>query len=281
MGGSCATGACQIVSAFAYSAQGLGDELSRALAFLHGAAPIFFPLLAGLIGACVAHSIGRAVERWPKVTGWKAEAGGALLSPPPYLRMARASGGLVLPIISWLPYSGAGAIGRWAYPAVEMSFALVWAGAIAWTGPAFSTWILLTACSLAFFCAWLDLVCHEIPDNLTVPLAFLGLLFSPVEPDAINRIWGALFCGAAVLGAFKLVASAKQVDGVSLGDVAFLGAAGAWVGICGSFTLILASVVAYIAYAGPLRRSGVLWAPMGPALAVGFVFAILSGVRLI
>ncbi len=187
MSGSCATGACQIVSAFSYSAQGLGDELSRALASLHGAAPIFFPLLGALIGACVAHAIGRSVERWPKMNGWKAEDGGALLQPPPYLRMARASGGIVVPIISWLPYSGAGAVSRWAYPAIEMTFALAWAAAIAWTGPAFSTWILLSAFSLAFFCAWLDLVCHEIPDCLTVPLAFLGLLFSPIEPDAIFR----------------------------------------------------------------------------------------------
>ncbi len=285
---SCSTGACQLVAAIGYSVSGILDPIGERIFSLHETYPIFLPIIAGIIGATVASLIGLLADRLPRIHGWgvKQEHGLTLSSPSshcdscgdpiPWLSL--------IPVLGWIHSEGrCGSCGSkvpWIYPAAEALTAIVSAAAIAWTGPLLSTWLMLLAAYGVLFCAWIDWKSHEIPDAATVPLAFLGLLASPIEVDAVSRIWGALACGVTVLLVFKVVGDIKRVDTTSLGDVAMAGACGAWLGVCGGFTFLFAAVVAYLAYAIPLRNRGTVWVPMGPGLAVGFLAIATTGLRL-
>ena len=288
-GSTCAEGACQLIAAIGYVVGGIAEPLANKIAAMHEALPVFFPMIAAMIGATAASFVGLLADRLPRIHGWgtKPELGLTLSSPSshcdscgepiPWLAL--------IPIVGWIHSEGrcrsCGARVPWIYPVSEAVCALISAAAIAWTGPLLSTWLLLLAAYILMFCGWIDLKSHEIPDGATVPLAFLGLIASPIEPDALSRIWGALTCGATVLLVFKVVGDLKRVDTMSLGDVALAGACGAWLGVCGGFTFLFAAVVAYLGYAVPLRSRGTLWVPMGPALGIGFLFVAVTGVRLL
>ena len=80
---------------------------------------------------------------------------------------------------------------------------------------------------------------------------------------------------------FKFIGDFKKIDALSLGDVFLAGAFGAWLGVCGGPTFLVAVAVAYLVYAIPRHRKGVVWTPMGPALGIGFMTVAVSGLRFI
>lgn len=124
--------------------------------------------------------------------------------------------------------------------------------------------------------SWIDWKEQIIPEELTWFLLFSGFLFSPFELDLYSKVIGAAMgCGAVWL-TFLVVGLLKNVNTHAGGDVALAAAAGAWLGISGAPTFILLSSLVYIAYALPLRFRGIIWVPMGPALAFGLLFTFAS-----
>lgn len=276
-------------------AQSVGDGLS-ALSQAMGesatnvalVAPWFWPMTAGIAGAIIASFVGVVVDRLPRMHGWhgRPEHGLSLASPPSHCDHcgSRLDPISLLPVAGWLIRKGRCASCGHAvpavYPIVEAGTALASAAIIAGAGPT-ATGLLGCLCLWVLVLAsWMDWSSHEIPDAITVPFFFAGLILSPLDPSALSRAIGAALAAGFVWLAFRLTGAVKGVDAMSYGDVALVAALGAWCGLCSVPYLLLASVGAYLVYAIPLRHRGTTWVPMGPALSIGFATIALFGLRI-
>lgn len=161
----------------------------------------------------------------------------------------------------------------WVYPLIEVVTAAI-SGLIAWKfglGPVGLSLLLITWTGLAL--AWTDHLHQVLPEVITLPMIWAGLLLSPFEPDPYARILGA-FIGCAVMWfAFKVASSARGERLLSGGDLALAAAGGAWVGIQHLPLFIGAASVFFILEAAPLRRKGVVMIPFGPAIAAALLVA--------
>lgn len=158
-----------------------------------------------------------------------------------------------IPLLSWLALRGrcryCGASISWQYPLVEALTALA-SAVIAWkTGfgwelaPALVfTWVLIAASGI-------DVRTQLLPDQLTLPLMWLGLLLSllPLRVDAATAIVGAAIgylCLWAVYWLFKLMTGK---EGMGYGDFKLLAALGAWMGPLALLpTVLLSSLIGAI-----------------------------------
>ena len=91
-------------------------------------------------------------------------------------------------------------------------------------------------------------------------------------------------CEGAAIGAIfwllrRLYFAFRDVQGLGLGDVKFLAAAGIWVGIAGLPMLLLVAALTALACAGVMRLAGRQLTgqtsmSFGPFLAIGLLFTI-------
>jgi len=168
------------------------------------------------------------------------------------------------------------------YPLIEsltgiLSAVVLWRFGPSWTALAalFFTWTLIAA-------AGIDLRTQLLPDQLTLPLLWLGLLIAliPLFADARAAIIGAaigylvLWC---VYWGFKLLTGK---EGMGFGDFKLLAALGAWMGPLALLPIVLlSSLIGAIVGLIALRARGQHHStpiPFGPFLAaagwVWFVF---------
>lgn len=170
----------------------------------------------------------------------------------------------------------------WQYPLVELLSALACA-VIAWrfgfgwpllAALAF-TWILIAASGI-------DARTQLLPDQLTLPLLWLGLLLSlfPVFVGPSEAILGAAVGWASLWLVFWLFKWMTGKEGMGYGDFKLLGALGAWMGVTALLPVILLSslvgalvggIVLFVA--GKDRSTPI---PFGPFIALAgwiwFVF---------
>ncbi|WP_157648545.1 prepilin peptidase [Thiobacillus denitrificans] len=195
-----------------------------------------------------------------------------------------------VPLLSWLWLRGrcsacSAPIGA-RYPLVELLTALL-SAAVAWKwgvsaqtlGALLLVWTLV---ALAF----IDLGTTLLPDSLTLPLLWLGLLFNlgghfASLPDAVIGAiagYGVLW---SVYWLFKLVTGK---DGMGYGDFKLLAALGAWLGWqLLPVTLLLSSVVGAaigIAMIVLVKHDRRVPIPFGPYLAGGGLVALFFGADL-
>jgi leader peptidase (prepilin peptidase)/N-methyltransferase len=192
-----------------------------------------------------------------------------------------------IPVVSWLMLRGKCA--RCAapisarYPLVEILGAAL-AALVAWrfgysTALAYGlvyVWVML---ALAF----IDFDTQLLPDDLTLPLLWLGLIanVAGTYTDLRSAVLGAvggymiLWC---VYWAFRLIA---KKEGMGFGDFKLLAAIGAWTGwqvlpvvivISAGLGAVIGSVVLALSKKGADTRI-----PFGPYLALGGVAALLWG----
>lgn len=134
-------------------------------------------------------------------------------------------------------------------------------------------------CLLCAFLAWIDIRDGIIPDWLNLTIAGLGLAKIMSTGDLSAGI-EALGEGAAIGALFwllrRLYFAYRGVQGLGLGDVKFLGAAGIWVGITGIPPVLLIATVTALACAGVMQLSGSSLTArtslsFGPFLAAGLL----------
>jgi leader peptidase (prepilin peptidase) / N-methyltransferase len=198
-----------------------------------------------------------------------------------------------IPVLSWLALRGrcAGCQARISprYPAVELLTALLFA-ATAWVLP----WpaqalagLVLTAALIAL--TFIDFDEQLLPDNITLPLLWAGLLFNllagergfaTVNDAVIGAIAGYLFLWLVYQG-FKL---ATGREGMGYGDFKLLAALGAWLGWQMLPLIILLSAVVGalvgIAMILLLGRDRQVPIPFGPYLAAAGWIALCWGPQL-
>jgi leader peptidase (prepilin peptidase)/N-methyltransferase len=196
-----------------------------------------------------------------------------------------------IPIVSWILLRGRCANCKSPisarYPFVElltciMSFIVISAYGITWLGFSYLalTWMLIAL-------ALIDYDTMLLPDNMTLPLLWMGLFMNLV----LGPEGGAVGIEAAIVGAlagylllwtvfwaFKLVTGK---DGMGYGDFKLLAALGAWLGWQVLPLTILLSAVAGLIIGGGLMLTKVLKRenpiPFGPFLAIaGWIMLIWS-----
>ncbi len=171
------------------------------------------------------------------------------------------------------------------YPVVELSTGLLFAFcALRWGNtPAALAWCGFSAALLAL--AVIDWDTTLLPDDITLPLLWAGLVFAALQfnpavglPDAL---WGAVAGYLSLWGvywAFKLVTGKK---GMGYGDFKLFAALGAWFGWSALVPIILmASVIGAVVgigmkFSSGLREGG--YVPFGPFLAGAGFTAMVFG----
>jgi leader peptidase (prepilin peptidase)/N-methyltransferase len=195
-----------------------------------------------------------------------------------------------IPVISWLVLRGKCSACKAPisarYPAVEavtglLSAALIWHFGSGWVG--------LASLGFAYLLVAMTLIDYDtktLPDDLTYPLLWLGLLVNlngglvPLRDAVIGAIAGYMVLWT-VNALFQLV---RGVPGMGNGDFKLLAALGAWLGWAMLPTIvILSSVVgavvglSLILFAGRARDNPI---PFGPYLAAAGMIALFYGIPL-
>lgn len=175
----------------------------------------------------------------------------------------------------------------WRYPLVEALTALLFLAAAWHFGVGAQA--VGAAVMLAFLIALaaIDLDTYLLPDGLTLPLLWLGLLvnvqslFVPLDEAVVGAIAGYLSLWS-VYWLFKL---ATGKEGMGHGDFKLLAALGAWLGWKMLLPILLVSSIvgavvgiALIAFAGHDRAKPI---PFGPYLILGGVLCLFAGQTLI
>ena len=181
-----------------------------------------------------------------------------------------------IPIFSWLVLRGrcAACNARIStrYPAVEVLTALVSLTVVAVFGYTWDAMFALLFSWLLIAMALIDFDTRLLPDNLTLPLLWLGLLFNSsggfvdLQSAVIGAAAGYLILWSVYWG-FKLLTGK---EGMGYGDFKLLAALGAWLGWQALPMVILISSVVGILLGGTvlLIRKSREPIPFGPFLAI-------------
>ncbi len=265
--------------------------------------PLWLGATVGLLGLCVGSFLNVVIHRLPLMMErqWKAEC--AELEgrdPPVFERLdlshppsrcpscgARITALQNVPVASWLALRGKCAGCRAPisarYPLVEVlggALAVLMAWRFGFSG-ALAAALVYAWAMLAL--TFIDFDTQLLPDDITLPLLWLGLLANAF--GAFTDLRSAVFGAAGgylilwtVYWAFRLIA---KKEGMGYGDFKLLAAIGAWTG-----WQVLPFVVVVSAGLGAVIGSVFLWLarkgtdtriPFGPYLALGGIAALVWG----
>ncbi|QDQ26351.1 prepilin peptidase [Chitinimonas arctica] len=192
-----------------------------------------------------------------------------------------------IPVLSWLVLRGRCRHCKTAisvrYPVVELATGLISAG-LAWHfgwGPAAFGAIVFSWVLMALF--WIDVDTYLLPDSLTLPLLWLGLLinldatFVPLSHAVVGAAAGYL-CLWLVYWLFKLTTGK---EGMGYGDFKLLAAIGAWLGWQAlPIVILLSSLVGAVIGIALHLLANRGWSkplPFGPYLAMAGLIALIWG----
>ncbi|MCK9539840.1 prepilin peptidase [Dokdonella sp.] len=182
-----------------------------------------------------------------------------------------------IPLLSWLMLGGRCRYCRTPisrqYPLVELltalaSAAVAWQFGFGWPLAAglVLTWTLIAASGI-------DVRTQFLPDQLTLPLLWLGLLLSlvPVFISPAAAIIGAAVGYFSLWAVFWLFKLATGKEGMGYGDFKLLAALGAWMGVASLLPIILLSSLVGAIIGGILlamhRQGRDTPIPFGPFIA--------------
>ncbi|CBW73855.1 Type 4 prepilin peptidase pilD [Mycetohabitans rhizoxinica HKI 454] len=175
---------------------------------------------------------------------------------------------------------------RWRYPLIESACALFAALSLAAFGPTPTALIAFAFCAALLAMSAIDLETKLLPDSLTLPLLWAGLLinlhavFAPLDAAVIGAAAGYLSLWA-VYWLFKLV---RGAEGIGYGDFKLFAAIGAWFGWSPLLQVILVASVcgAIVGLGATLAKRMRLEEPLpfGPFLAGAAVLTLFGGTPL-
>jgi leader peptidase (prepilin peptidase) / N-methyltransferase len=192
-----------------------------------------------------------------------------------------------IPLLSWLWLKGkcsaCGVRISARYPLVELATGALFA-AVAWrfgAQPATLAWCAFAA--VVFALALIDWDTTLLPDSLTLPLLWGGLVASALGWTIpwSSALWGAVAGYLALWSVYQLFKLATGKEGMGHGDFKLLAALGAWLGWPMLVPIILAAsaigaVVGLVMKASGQLREG-RYVPFGPFLAGAGLAVMLIG----
>ena len=267
---------------------------------------ILWPLVA-LLGLCLGSFLNVVIVRLPVMLmlGWRAEAREALELPVeepkrfnllvPRSLCPRCEAPIAwhdnLPLVGWFKRRGRCASCETRispqYPLVELAGAGLALAVVALYGATWQGLFILAACLVLLALAVIDLRIQLLPDALTLPLLWTGLLyqllFQPwMLPASVIGAMAGYLALWSVYWLFKLVTGK---EGMGYGDFKLLAALGAWLGWQYlPLVLILSSAVGALVGLGlQLTQPRLRGAPMpfGPFLVGAGLLALLVGETLL
>jgi leader peptidase (prepilin peptidase)/N-methyltransferase len=275
------------------------DALAADLPFLIGS--------TALLGLLIGSFLNVVALRLPKMmeADWRAEAHALLeltpATPPAKVTLthppsccpqcqAPIRAWQNIPVLSWLLLRGRCASCRTPisiqYPLVELASAIL-SGACAWRfgwSPQLAaalvfTWVLIAATVI-------DLRETLLPDDLTLPLMWLGLALSTsgVFVGMSASIWGAIGGYLSLWSIYHLFRLVTGKEGMGYGDFKLMAALGAWFGAAAlPLMLLLSSLVGAAVGIGLivfLKHDRRVPIPFGPYLAGAGWLMLIWGAEL-
>ena len=263
-------------------------------------------IASGLVGLCIGSFLNVVIHRLPQMmeAEWSsqcAELRGEILSPSPATPLTLARPGSRcphcghairayenIPLISYFlilrgKCSSCGQAISLRYPIVEACTGLL-SAFVAWhLGPT-------SACIGALLLIWglialtgIDIDTQLLPDSITLPLLWLGLLFNlfGTFTDLPSAVIGAMAGYLSLWSVFWLFKLATGKEGMGYGDFKLLAALGAWLGWQMLPAIILLSsvvgAVVGIALIVLAKHGRNVPIPFGPYLAAAGVIALFWG----
>jgi leader peptidase (prepilin peptidase)/N-methyltransferase len=259
-------------------------------------------ILAGVLGLLVGSFLNVVILRLPErmAAGWRQEARDVLELeddaaplPPGIVREPshcprckhRLAASDNIPLFSWLLLRGrcryCKAPISIQYPLVELLSAILSAIVVWKFGP---TWVALAGLVFTWTLialAGIDFRTQLLPDQLTFPLLWLGLLLSllPMFVAAPSAIIGAAAGYLSLWSVYWLFKLLTGKEGMGYGDFKLLAALGAWMGPVSLLPIILLSSLIGALIGGTLialrRHQRELPMPFGPFIAAaGWVWLV-------
>ena len=258
---------------------------------------------AGIFGLAVGSFLNVVIHRLPKMmeNEWAAQCAELrneeVTERPPYnLAVPRSAcpgcGHQItaaenIPVISWLILRGKCSACKTPisarYPIVEAANALLWVACVAHFGATAQALGAMFFASSLLVLALIDFDTTLLPDDITLPLLWAGLLLNLFGlytslPSAVIGAMAGYLSLWSVYWAFKLLTGK---EGMGYGDFKLLGAMGAWLGWHMLPLLILLSscvgAVLGIALIILSKRGKDIPMPFGPYLAAAGAIALFWG----
>ena len=263
---------------------------------------VFVPSCA-VVGLCVGSFLNVVIHRLPKIMErqWRADCAefSGTQSPPaetfnlvvPRSRCPSCGHGITalenIPLVSYVVLGGKCSACKTRisprYPLVEALTGLL-SGYTAWRfGFSAAAFGALLFCWALIALAFIDLDTSFLPDNITMPLLWAGLLLNlfGIFTDLKSAVIGAAGGYLALWSVFWTYKLATGKEGMGYGDFKLLGAIGAWLGWkMLPLTILLSSVagaaigIALMVFARHERDRPI---PFGPYLAIAGLIALFHG----
>ena len=249
---------------------------------MNGAAPdLFAVVLAAIVGSMVGSFLNVVIIRLPE--------GRSIVRP------GSACGGCGtpvrwydnVPVLAWLWLKGrcraCGVRLSVQYPLVEAGTGLLAVAAVLAFGVTLDALIAFAFLAALVAVSGIDLRIREIPDAISLPGTFIGLLVSPWS-GLVSSPSAALVGALAGAGGLYLVAATyewiRDQEGMGLGDVkllAMIGAVLGWEALVPTVLLasLVGAVVGIALTVAKGRRDLALAIPFGPFLALGAAVTLL------
>jgi len=261
------------------------------------------PLALALLGLVVGSFLNVVVHRLPLILerGWKRESAdllGVSVELSAEIGIARprsrcpSCGHTItwyenIPVLSWLWLRGrcSACDSRISarYPVVELLTAVLFA-ATAWrfdAQPVTLLWCSFIAVLVAL--AAIDWDTTLLPDNLTQPLLWAGLLASALgwTVPLAAALWGAVAGYLSLWSVYWLFKLTTGKEGMGFGDFKLLAALGAWLGWSMILPIVLGASLLGAVVGLVMKASGALregrFVPFGPFLAGAGAIVMLAG----
>ncbi len=259
--------------------------------------------LAAAVGLCIGSFLNVVIHRLPKMMerGWQEQCAELRNEEPPpapryNLMVPRSAcpscGHRItalenIPVVSWLALRGRCSQCKTPisarYPAVELLGGVLAVAAMWKFGP---TWQGIAACVMLWTLlalTFIDFDTQLLPDDLTVPLLWAGLLanlyglFTTLPEAVIGAVVGYLTLWS-IYWLFKII---RGKEGMGYGDFKLLAALGAWLGwktlpliVLGSSVVGAFIGISLVVFKG---RDHNIPLAFGPYLAIAGMFALFFG----
>ena len=261
------------------------------------------PWVLLLLGLCIGSFLNVVVHRLPLMLerGWKLESAellGVKVDEPAELTLSKPRSRCPscsrpiawnenIPVLSYLALKGRCAGCKTSitprYPLVEVGTGVLFA-AVGWrfgAVPVAVLWCAFTATLVAL--AAIDWDTTLLPDNLTLPLLWAGLVSAGLgwTIPLSDALWGAVVGYLSLWSVYWLFKLTTGKEGMGFGDFKLLAALGAWLGLKMILPILLAAsmigaVVGLVMKFGGSLREG-RYVPFGPFLAGAGLAVMLAG----
>ncbi len=175
----------------------------------------------------------------------------------------------------------------WQYPLVELMTGLLFAACVWRFGATNEAFMALVFTGVLIAAAGVDLRTTWLPDQLTLPLLWIGLLVSTITMyvDPVSAIFGAAAGYLSLWLVYQGFKLATGKEGMGFGDFKLLAALGAWCGLKAILSILLISSLVgaiigsiFLLVRGKDRSTQL---PFGPYLAIAGWIVFVSHVDLL